>query len=174
MQPEQVNWILVGMMGTGKSTVAALLAKETGRKMVDLDAEIVREAGCSIPELFEQQGEAEFRALESRILARVLEGQGIVLATGGGAVLKPENRRIMLENGWVIALKADAKTIFARVGNDSNRPLLTGGAEEKISLLLEERKLAYDFAHCTVDTSDLGEEEVAMNILMRHRVYPQS
>ncbi|WP_094093499.1 shikimate kinase [Paenibacillus physcomitrellae] len=168
--PEQENWILIGMMGTGKSTVAELLAHKTGRKLVDLDAEIVKAAGCPIPEIFERQGEAAFRQLESVVLARILEDKPVILATGGGAVLNPDNCRLMLDKGWVVALKADADTILRRVGEDSNRPLLAGGARERILRLLEERKNAYDFAHCTVDTFALEPEQVAAHILMLQRV----
>ncbi|WP_138493145.1 shikimate kinase [Paenibacillus pinistramenti] len=170
MRPEQENWILIGMMGTGKSTVAELLARKTGRKLVDLDAEIVNEAGCPIADIFEQQGEAAFRALESSVLDRILQNQQVVLATGGGAVLKPENCSLMRDKGWVIALKADAAAILKRVGEDSGRPLLAGGAQERIIRLLEERKHAYDFAHCTVDTNGLEPEQVAEQILMHQRV----
>lgn len=168
--PDKQNWVLIGMMGTGKSTVAALLAEQTGKIWVDLDAEIVREAGREIPEIFAQQGEEAFRRLESQVLARVLEQRGIVLATGGGAVLAPGNKEIMLQRGWVVALKADAATLLRRVGEDGNRPLLAGGAEERIKALLEERKHAYDFAHCIVDTQGLSAEEVAAQILTRQRV----
>lgn len=168
--PDHNNWILIGMMGTGKSTVAALLAEQTGKTLVDLDAEIVREAGCEIAAIFERQGEETFRKLESQVLGRILKGTDIVLATGGGAVLNPQNKELMQESGWVIALKADAATILRRVGEDQNRPLLAGGAEERIRVLLEARKHAYDFAHCTVDTSGLCAEEVAAQILMRQRV----
>lgn len=170
MLPVQENWILIGMMGTGKSTVAALLAEQTGKKLVDLDAEIVREAGMPIPSIFEQQGEKGFRELETQVLCRILEEHGVILATGGGAVLNPVNRETMLRSGWVISLKADARTILARVGEDPNRPLLAGGAEERIRLLLEERKHAYDFAHVTVETTGHAAEEVAAYILSHQRV----
>ncbi|AWB45201.1 shikimate kinase [Paenibacillus sp. CAA11] len=170
MQREEENLILIGMMGTGKSTVAAMLAEQTGRQLVDLDLEVATAAGCSIPEIFETRGESYFRQLEAQTLKRVLSGDGIVLATGGGAVLNPANRAEMLQRGRVIALKADVSTILSRVGEDPNRPLLAGGAEQRIRELLEARKFAYDFAHCTVETSGKSAGQVTSEILARYRV----
>lgn len=161
--------VLIGMMGTGKSTVGAHLAGETGYRLLDLDALIVEKAGCSIPELFEQQGEAVFRDLETEALCEAMSMPGSILATGGGAVLRERNCREMLKSGWVVALKANAEDIVARVGEDPNRPLLAGGAGERVAALLEERKHAYDFAHVTIDTTGKSAEEVSAEILMHYR-----
>lgn len=161
--------VLVGMMGTGKSTVGACLAAETGYRLLDLDALIAAEAGCSIPRLFEEKGERYFRDLETRVLCQTLKERGAVLATGGGAVLRPENCREMLEHGWVVALHATAEEILARVGEDPNRPLLAGGAEARIAALLEERKHAYEFADITIQTTGKSAEEVSAEILMHYR-----
>ncbi|MED4958362.1 shikimate kinase, partial [Paenibacillus macerans] len=97
MRTAKNNIVLIGMMGTGKSTVGALLAAEAGLRLVDLDQMIVMETGRSIPEIFAEKGEAFFRDTESRLLCRVLANDGIVLATGGGVVLRQGNRRAMLE-----------------------------------------------------------------------------
>lgn len=164
------NIILVGMMGTGKSTVGALLAAETGYELVDMDLAIERKAGSSIPEIFATYGEGYFRELESEVLREILQGEHLILATGGGCVLQPDNCREMLNKGWVVSLKADAESIISRVGEDPNRPLLAGGARERIIKLLEERRHAYDFAHCTVDTAGKSAAEVASDILMHYRV----
>lgn len=163
------NIVLVGMMGTGKSTVGAYLTAKAGLRLVDLDRMIVEEAGLTIPEIFAGKGEAFFRELESSLLRKVLGESGIVLATGGGVVLREENRRAMLESGLVIALKATAEEIIARVGEDENRPLLAGGAKERIALLLEERREAYDFAHHTIDTTGKNVDQVAAEILVHYR-----
>lgn len=163
------NIILVGMMGTGKSTVGKVLAKQAGLRLVDLDQAIVEETGITISEIFEQRGEAYFRDLESNLLKKLLAENGIVLATGGGAVLRDRNRQMMLERGWVVALTADEETIVARVGHDPNRPLLTGDVRSKVATLLEARKHAYDFADCKIDTSGKTPESLALEILMHYR-----
>lgn len=163
------NIVLIGMMGTGKSTVGSLLAAKTGKTFVDLDQRIVREAGRSIPDIFAAEGEAYFRDLESAALRNTLQEQGIVLATGGGAVLREANRLAMRGGGLVVALQATADEILARVGEDPNRPLLAGGAKERITALLEERKELYAFAHLTVDTSRKSAEQVAAEILTHYR-----
>lgn len=163
------NIVLIGMMGTGKSTVGSLLAAETGLTLVDLDQRIVAEAGRTIPDLFAAEGEAYFRDLESAALRRTLQERGIVLATGGGAVLREENRLAMRDGGLVVALQATAEEIIARIGEDPGRPLLAGGAKERVTALLEERKDAYAFAHLTVDTSGKSAEQVASEILTHYR-----
>lgn len=163
------NIVLVGMMGTGKSTIGSLLASELGYQLVDLDSVIVEEAGCSIPELFEEKGEAYFRDLETTVLRKVLQEYNIVLATGGGAVLRDENCGLMKNNGWVVALSATVDDIISRVGEDPNRPLLAGGARERVTALLEERKHAYSFADVTIATSGKSTEQVSSEILIHYR-----
>lgn len=169
MQSKRDIIVLIGMMGTGKSTVGGYLAAETGYRLLDLDALIAEKAGCSIPQLFEEKGETYFRDLETEVLCESLKKPGSILATGGGAVLRDYNCREMLDCGWVVALAASADEIVSRVGEDKGRPLLAGGAKERITALLEERKDAYDFAHVTVDTSGKSAEEVSAEILMHYR-----
>ncbi|WP_235949732.1 shikimate kinase [Paenibacillus apii] len=164
------NLILIGMMGTGKSTVGAILAEELGFELVDLDQVIVRKEGRSIAEIFEKDGEGYFRTLETESLRETLQTGGQVIATGGGVVLAEANRELMLENGIVAALSATAEEIISRVTGDNNRPLLAGNAEERVRRILEERKDAYSFAHCTVDTSSLTAAQVCQDILMHYRV----
>ncbi|MEF3303922.1 shikimate kinase [Paenibacillus sp. GYB003] len=155
------NIVLVGFMGTGKSTVAAELAQRLGWSRIDLDASIERAEGKSIPELFAERGEAYFRAAETEALRRELVGRSRqVVATGGGAVLAEGNRDIMLANGLVVALTATAETIISRVHNDPNRPLLRGNAEKSVPELMEQRKHAYDFAHVRIDTTDKTVEQI--------------
>lgn len=162
------NIIIVGFMGTGKSTVSQLLANRLGWSRIDTDEEIVRRAGKSIPDIFQAEGESYFRDLESRVLEDLLEESGRVIATGGGAVLREANRRCMLAGGWVVALTADKPSLLGRVaagGDAAGRPLLAGDAEARIDALLAARRHAYDFAHATVDTSRLSPEEVAELLL---------
>lgn len=171
MNQTEQNIILIGMMGTGKSTVGEILAEKLGYSLVDLDASIVAQEGMTIPEMFELRGEPYFRNAETSALRNVLSSGGRkVVATGGGCVLREENRELMLQGGFVVALTAEAEAIVERVKGDQNRPLLAGGAEERIRTILEERKDVYRFAHFTVDTSRIGADEVALKILTHYRV----
>ncbi|WP_379153299.1 shikimate kinase [Paenibacillus sp. sgz5001063] len=163
------NIILVGMMATGKSTVGALLAEQLGYELVDLDHVIIQNEGRSIAELFAEGGEEYFRKIESAVLKEMLEGEGRIISTGGGAVLAPGNAEIMLQKGLVVALTATEDEIIARVSGDENRPLLAGNAQERVRAILEQRRDAYRFAHCTVDTTELSVEEVSQHILMHYR-----
>jgi len=153
-------------MGTGKTTVGAALSERLGWRFVDTDKEIVSREKMTIPELFATRGEAAFRAIEAEVLASVLEGTKQVVSTGGGAVLRPENRRAMLEGGYVVALAAPYETLIERLRGDANRPLLAGG-EERVRRLLEERRDAYSFAHLTLDTSALSVRETVETIVER-------
>lgn len=154
--------ILVGFMGTGKSTVSKLLSAQLGWKCVDIDEEIEQRAGKRISEIFAEGGEEAFRNIESEVLASILSEatSNAVIATGGGAVLRPINREVMLQYGFVVGLKADAEQIIARVSADTNRPLLEGDPSARVNMLLEQRKHAYDFAHYSVDTTHMTEEQV--------------
>ncbi|QWU18371.1 shikimate kinase [Paenibacillus sophorae] len=164
------NLILIGMMATGKSSVGAVLAEQLGYELVDLDHEIIRKEGRSVSEIFAEEGEGYFRAVETEVLRQTVQSSRQVIATGGGAVLAPVNRGMMIENGIVVALSATAEDIISRVAGDNKRPLLAGNAEERVRRILEERKDAYSFAHCTVDTTDLSAAQVSLHILMHYRV----
>ncbi|MFB5266294.1 shikimate kinase [Paenibacillus enshidis] len=164
------NLILIGMMGTGKSTVGTLLAAKLGYRMVDLDAELERREGRTIPDIFANEGEAYFRDAETAVLHKVLEDSGQVIATGGGAVLKEGNCRAMFHNGYVVALSARAESIVERVSLSADRPLLAGDVEGRVRKIMEERKDAYSFAHVTIDTTGVDAGEVAELILAHYRV----
>jgi len=155
--------VIVGFMGTGKTTVSRLLAERLGWEVKDTDAEIEKAAGKPIPRIFEEDGETAFRDWESRVLKEALSADRRIVSTGGGAVLREENRREMLERGWVVALTADRDTLVRRVSGaaEGTRPLLAGDAEERVAKLLESRRHAYDFAHAKIDTSERTPEEVA-------------
>jgi len=157
--------ILIGFMGTGKSTVAARLSDRLNLPVVDVDAYIVEKAAQTIPELFEQKGEAYFRQLETEALQHILEADTpVIVATGGGAVLKEENKALMTKYGQVFALTATPEDIIDRVKHDANRPLLQGEVEKRVYDLVEKRKASYLFAHHTVDTSKLSLDEVVNEI----------
>jgi shikimate kinase len=153
---------LVGFMGCGKSTVGPLLAKRLGAKFVDIDALIVTDAGGrSIPALFEEEGEVAFRDRESRLIASVCASEeSMVIATGGGAVLREENVSRLRDSSSVVWLAARPDVLVARTLRDRNRPLLAGAQtkeerQARILSLIGERGPRYQAAsHLIVDTSD--------------------
>lgn len=150
---------LVGMMGAGKSTIGRRLAARLGMRFVDADAEIELAAGMSIPEIFETHGEPHFRDGEARVIARLLNGGPIVLATGGGAVLREETRARLSERAVSIWLKADAEVILRRVRRRADRPLLqTADPAATIKRLIAEREPIYGQADITVASRDVPYE----------------
>ena len=118
------NVYLVGLMGAGKTTIGRLLARRLKLRFYDSDQEVERRCGVKIPVIFEIEGEAGFRAREQQALAELTALQGIVLATGGGAVIAEENRRRLAATGTVVYLNARPEDLFERVRQDRNRPLL--------------------------------------------------
>jgi shikimate kinase len=159
------NVILIGFMGTGKSTVGKQLALRLGWGFTDVDEWIEKQMNMTIRELFQVHGEPFFRSLESKALSELLAVDNQIVATGGGAVLSESNRFCMLANGLVIALTASPETIISRVSRDENRPLLQGNLQERVYTLLEQRKDVYDFAEVTIDTTDLNTDEIVDLIL---------
>jgi len=157
--------ILIGFMGTGKSTVGRLVAEKLGVEFIDSDRQIERDHGMTIPDMFREWGEPGFRAAETKTLKRLLAEGNRVIATGGGAVLAEENRKAMKEGGTVVALKALPETIIRRVEGDDGRPLLAGNVADNVLRLYNRRITAYDFADFTVQTDELTAEETAQRIL---------
>ena len=148
------NIFLVGLMGAGKTTVGRRLAKRLGKSFYDCDEEIERTTGVKIPVIFDIEGEAGFRAREARMLAELVVRSDIVLATGGGAVLSADNRRMLAENGLVVYLRALASDLWARTRHDRNRPLLkTDQPLARLEELYAERDPLYrSIADLVVDT----------------------
>jgi shikimate kinase len=135
---------LVGMMGVGKSSVGKRLAAALGVPFVDADDEIEQAAKLTIPEIFAQFGEAEFRDGERRVIARLIDGTPKVLATGGGAFVNSETRALMLDKAITVWLDSDIDTLLERVGRRSNRPLLQqGNPRETLTRLKQEREPYY-------------------------------
>jgi len=145
---------LIGLMGAGKTTVGRMLAQRLGLVFVDSDQEIEREQGCSIAELFARGGEAGFRAIEAKMIDRLTRRANIVLATGGGAVLRADNRKALRERGTVVYLRASADDLAHRLRNDRSRPLLQqGDARAKLHELFRVRDPLYrETAHFVLDT----------------------
>ena len=157
---------LVGMMGSGKTSTGRPLAERLGYGFVDADAVIEQAAGCSIPEIFERDGEAGFRSLESQVLSAISQRHSLVVATGGGVVTQPENWG-MLHSGIVIWLDVVPDQLLQRLNADSTvRPLLqTDDPEAALNALLNERRPLYAEADLTVVINDETPEAVADGIL---------
>ena len=157
---------LVGMMGSGKTSTGRPLAERLGYGFVDADAVIEQAAGCSIPAIFDRDGEAGFRSLESQVLSAISQRHSLVVATGGGVVTQPENWG-MLHSGIVIWLDVVPDQLLQRLNADSTvRPLLqTADPEAALNALLNERRPLYAEADLTVVINDETPEAVADGIL---------
>jgi shikimate kinase len=156
----QDNIFLVGLMGAGKTSVGRMLAQRLDMKFFDADAEIERITGVKIPVIFEIEGESGFRSREEKMIEQLTAMNGIVLATGGGAVISDTNRRFLKSRGRVIYLRAAPEDLWRRTRRDRNRPLLqTADPLGKLRSLHEQRDPLYrEVAHLIVDT---GSQSVA-------------
>lgn len=154
---------LVGLSGAGKSTLARLLAERLGRPWADTDQLIVAQAGRPIPAIFAEEGEPAFRDRESATLAEALAAGPQVLATGGGIVLRPENRALLRDRAFVVWLDAPDAVLLARLrAHDEERPLLADDAAARLAALRAARGLLYaETAHLRVATEGRAPEEVA-------------
>jgi shikimate kinase len=138
------NLILVGMMGSGKTTMGRALAKHLGKVFVDSDEEIIKRTGVTVPHIFDVEGEAGFRQREAAAIRDLVGRDNMVLATGGGAVLEEQNRTMLQQNGIVIYLKASVHDLWQRTRHDRNRPLLqTKDPHAKLNELFRQRDPLY-------------------------------
>jgi shikimate kinase len=149
------NLFLIGLMGAGKTTVGKILAKRLHWPFFDSDHEIEARTGVRIPIIFEIEGEEGFRNREVETIAELVSMRNVVLATGGGAVLRAENQRALKENGTVIYLRANVDDLYERTKHDRNRPLLqTADPKAKLQALFEQRDPIYrQLADVVIDTS---------------------
>jgi len=158
--------VLVGMMGAGKSSVGRKLAGRLALAFVDADTEIEAAAGMSIPDIFETRGEAEFRAGETRVIARLLENGPQVLATGGGAFMNPETRAAIRAIGISVWLRADFDVLLKRIKRRSDRPLLkTQDPAATLRSLIEQRYPVYAEADLTIESRDVLHDVIVDEIL---------
>ena len=161
------NIVLIGFMGSGKSSVGKHLAALTGHRFLDTDEMISIRHHCSISAIFSRHGEPYFREEETRALRSLTGICGVVLATGGGIVVREENRQLLRELGPVVWLDAEPDLIFERVSRNSRRPLLqTENPRASFDALREERTPVYENASdLRIDSTGLSHEEVAKSIL---------
>ena len=166
---QQGNVFLIGPMGAGKTTIGRHLATLLHKRFVDVDHEIEKRTGVSIPVIFEIEGEAGFRRRESAVIEELTRDTNIVLATGGGAVLLEENRKVLKDRGTVAYLQADIDTLVERTRRDRNRPLLqTENPRAKIEELLQQREPIYrEVADIIINTGQRAPSSVAREVVVR-------
>lgn len=161
------NIFLVGLMGAGKSTVGRILARRLSKRFVDTDHEIEKRNGVTIPVIFEIEGEEGFRRREQELLADLAQEQGLVLSTGGGIVLKSENREVLRNHGFVVYLNARPELQADRTKHDRSRPLLN--VEDPLTRLRElhavRDPLYREVAHAVVETGRGAPQQVVQAIL---------
>ena len=170
------NIFLVGMMGAGKTTLGKALAQRTGLEFVDTDRVLVERCGVPVATIFEIEGEEGFRKRESGVLADLAQRRGCVVATGGGAILAEENRRVMRSAGTVIYLRARIESLWERTRHDSSRPLLrTPDPRGTLARLLEERDPLYrETAHLIVETGSQSAATLVNRVMAALRQMPSA
>lgn len=163
------NLFLIGPMGAGKSTIGRRLAAHFGLPFVDLDEEVERRNGVSVALIFELEGEAGFRAREARLIDELSQRDGVVLATGGGAVLDAGNRRLLHERGFVVYLATTVPQQLSRLARDSKRPLLRAPdrRERLEAMALQRNPLYAEIADATFSASHSAVAQVARHIALR-------
>lgn len=159
------NIVLTGFMGTGKTAVGRELSRMLDMKLVDIDAEIEQSQKMTINEIFRVHGEARFRQIETETIKKFSEEQNIIIATGGGAVLKSENMALLRQGGIIFCLHASPETILERTGRSGDRPLLNvEDPKERIRELLDYRRPFYEQADIMIDTDHKSPLQVAVKI----------
>jgi shikimate kinase len=163
--------VLVGLMGCGKSALGKRLAQYLNLNFVDSDAEIEQGTGLTIPEIFEIHGEPYFRALEVRVIARLLARKNVVLATGGGAFMNAETHERLKNNALTLWLEADLELTFKRVSKRANRPLLkTANPKQTLQELMDKRYPIYKTADIHVISRDVPHDEMLESCLIGIRM----
>jgi shikimate kinase len=166
--------LLVGMMGCGKTTTGALIARRLGWDYRDSDADVEALTGHTVPEIFASDGEAAFRKVEAEVLATACSSeQPTVVSVAGGAVLSADNRKLIRECGTVVWLRAEPQRLAERVGDGAGRPLLEGDKTAIMDRLLTERAPHYaEVADAVVDVGDLTPDQVADRVLAAAGIRP--
>jgi shikimate kinase len=168
------NIVLIGFMGTGKTTAGRALAARLGLTFVDMDAVIEERAGKPIPRLFAEEGEPRFRERERDVVRDLAARRGLVIGTGGGVVLNPDNVRDLGASGLMVCLSADPEVIHRRTAGEQHRPLIEHADKfARITEILERRRPLYAAIPHQVDTTALAPEEVADRIERLYRQFPR-
>ena len=161
------NIFIIGFMGSGKTTIAKKIKQITKMQFIDMDQEIVNRVGMSIPDIFKNKGEVFFRNLETNLLKEIQNKEGVVVSCGGGVVLKEENIVEMRKAGTVVLLKASPETVYRRVSQGTNRPILNGNMNRKyIKDLMKVRQEQYQrAAHIVVITDKKVVRQISQEII---------
>ena len=163
------NYVLIGFMGCGKTTIGKKLADRTGMEQLDTDALIVRKAGMPVTEIFHREGEQGFRLREARLLEGLVRSgrENVVYSTGGGIVMQEENRNLLHRLGTVVLLEITPEEVIRRLGKDTTRPLLQGEDRmRKVRMLMARRRTAYEScADLRIEVSGKTPEEIMEEIL---------
>jgi shikimate kinase len=165
------NIYLIGLMGAGKTTIGRQLAKALAVPFYDSDKAIEESTGVDIPTIFEFEGEEGFRDREQKMIQKLTQMHGIVLATGGGVILREENRKLLKDNGYIVYLQCSVDRILERTRRDTQRPLLkTDNPKERLQTLFEQRQALYlSCANFRIDTGVLKSKTVVSRILEEYR-----
>jgi shikimate kinase len=168
VSPHGPHLVLVGMMGAGKTSIGRRVGKRLGRRHVDLDVAIERAAAMRVTEIFAAEGEAGFRDREHIVLVHTLaDDEPLVISTGGGAVLRADNRAVMRDRSVVVWLRATPSTLLTRVGDGSGRPMLAGDPLGQLTRLVAERASEYAAAaHHIVDVDRLSFDRVTDRVAL--------
>lgn len=167
------NIVLIGFMGSGKSTIGRYLAKQLDYLLIDTDKEIERKENKTINKIFEEQGEKYFRACETQLLREMESSkEKCIISTGGGMPLLEENGRLLNKMGFVVYLNVQKNTVMDRLRDDITRPLLAGDdAEKKVSDLLEFRNPIYEYtAHMMIETDHKTIDEIVEEIIRNYKI----
>lgn len=163
------NIVLIGFMGTGKTSTGKVLAQRLGKAFIDMDSRIEEEQGVSIPEIFETKGEPHFRQLEKDLVKKLSERANAVISTGGGTIKDPENVALLKKSGLIVCLTASPEVILERTERKGERPVLDGADKgdrlSAIEKLLAEREQFYKQADYFIDTGDMSPLQVAERIV---------
>ena len=162
---------LIGFMGAGKSTIARALQRELGFPLIEMDERIVKEQGMSINDIFAQYGEDHFRDIESQLIVDIGKEEPSIVSCGGGVVVRPQNTQNMKEIGRIVFLKATPETIYERVKNSTDRPILNGHMNvEYIAELMEKRRALYEeAADITIQTDGKTRDQICQEIIGKLR-----
>ncbi len=162
---------LIGFMGAGKSTIARALQRELGFPLIEMDERIVKEQGMSINDIFAQYGEDHFRDIESQLIVDIGKEEPSIVSCGGGVVVRPQNTQNMKEIGRIVFLKATPETIYERVKNSTDRPILNGHMNvEYIAELMEKRRALYEAAaDIMIQTDGKTREQICEEIIGKMR-----
>lgn len=164
---EAKNIVLIGLMGSGKSSIGRTIAKALNRRFIDTDRYIERKFGKTIPEIFNEEGEESFRKIERETIKKISQYIGIVIATGGGTIKDPENFKCLKQSGWIIALFASPETLYKRIEGKRIRPLLLDKDDpiKELDDIYKNRKGMYAQADFQINTENKEINQIADEII---------